>query len=68
MERFILLIPWLTQTQILNAHVTTVHMIKLFLIITCGTINLYWYFPYDMRKISFLNIGALIVTSWDFEC
>ena len=39
MERFIPLIPWLTWAHILNAHVTIVHTIKLFIIITCGTIN-----------------------------
>ena len=40
MERFIPLTPWLTLAHILNAHVTIVHMNKLFIIITCGTINL----------------------------
>ena len=40
MERFIPLIPWLTWAHIFNAHVTIVQIHKLFIIITCGTINL----------------------------
>ena len=39
MERFIPLILWLTWAHIFNAHVTIVQINKLFIIITCGTIN-----------------------------